>query len=377
MSDQTPISVVLVGFGLGGRVFHGPLLAATPGLSLDGVVTADPRRQEQAKSHYPQAAIYATADAAWDAGHQLAVISTANVTHKPYAAAALRAGLHVVLDKPLVPTVADLLELDELAGRRGLLLIPFQNRRWDSDFLTVGAVVQSGALGTVHRFESRIQRMRPALSGVWRESPRPEDMGGALWDLGPHVIDQAIQLLGPVGSVYTSSNAVRDPSGADDDDVVLLRHTCGAVSVLTVSLIAAFGEPRFTVLGTRGGLRIDAADSQERELVSGKRPAPGMPWGVEPPTSAGELRSVDSTEPVSVPLRPGAWPSFYTGVERAVSGRGEPPVTLDDGIADMRVIEAAKRSAQTGHAVSLDPPARHRRSAIASSARAGDQVLPG
>ena len=358
-----PISVVIVGFGLGGRIFHGPLVGATAGLSVGGIVTSNPDRQAQARAAYPAAAIYTTADEAWHGGHELAAISTANITHKEYAAAALDAGMHVVLDKPLVPTAADAVALGELAATKARLLIPFQNRRWDSDFLTARAVASSGSLGTVHRFESRIARMRMSLSGAWRESTNPSDMGGALWDLGPHVIDQALQLMGPVTSVFASARSVRSAGGMDDDDTVVLTHGSGAISTLVTSLIAAFGEPRFTLFGTEGGLRIDASDSQEDALVAGRLPEPGVLWGVEPPGTEAILRTFapDRTPTQAlVPLERGAWPVFYAAVERAIRGEGAPPVPLDDAIADLRVIEAAHESAADRSVVTLNPPAAHR-----------------
>lgn len=357
-----PISVVLVGYGLGGRVFHGPLAATTPGLSVDGVVTSNPARQARARAAYPHAAIYPTVEEAWAGGHDLAAISTANVTHKSYAQAALRAGVHVVLDKPLVRTAADAIELGELAATNDRLLIPFQNRRWDSDFLTARAVQASGDIGTLHRFESRMERMRMTLTGAWRESTDPADLGGALYDLGPHVIDQALLLMGPVQSVFASSRSVRVEGAMDDDNTIVLNHASGAVSLLVASLIGPFDAPRFTLFGTRGGLRIDSGDTQEVALVAGLLPEPGVEWGREPAGTDAVLRTYvagNEATDSAVPLALGAWPVFYTGVERAIRGSGEPPVLLDDVIADLRVLDAARESAASGTLVSLDPPAGH------------------
>jgi scyllo-inositol 2-dehydrogenase (NADP+) len=270
--SPSPLSVVLLGYGLGGRVFHGPLVSTTPGLSLDAIVTGDPDRQAQARSAYPDAVIYDSPEQAWSGGHDLAVISTANVTHVDYATAALGSGLNVVLDKPIAPTASAATALGVLASEHGLLLVPFQNRRWDSDFLTLVAVADSGDLGTVHRFESRIERMRVVPKGGWRDSTDPQDMGGMLYDLGAHVVDQALLLMGPVVAVTASVRSVRSPGATDDDVTMLLEHESGAVSVLTVSQVGAFAGPRFTLYGTRGGLRIDASDSQEAALVGGLLP---------------------------------------------------------------------------------------------------------
>ena len=360
---QPPVSVLLVGYGLAGRVFHGPLAATTPGLSVDAIVTSNPDRQAQARAAFPEARIYASADEAWDQGYDLAVIGTANVTHVPFAAAALRAGMHVVLDKPVAPTAAAAEELSAVATANDRLLIPFQNRRWDSDFLTALATSRSGDLGEVHRFESRMERMRVALKGGWRESTDPADMGGVLYDLGAHVIDQALLLMGPVKSVFASSRSVRFPAETDDDATLVLTHASGAVSLLVVSLIGPFAEPRFVLYGTRGGLRISAADTQENALVAGLLPTPGVEWGREPAGSEALLVEYDESNArttTTVPLHQGDWPFFYTAVERAVRGLGSPPVLLDDAIANLRVLDAARASASSGQTVRLDPPAGHR-----------------
>ncbi len=358
-----PISVLLVGYGLAGRVFHGPLASTAPGLSVDAIVTSNPDRQAQARAAFPEARIFESADEAWSGGYDLAAIGTANVTHVPFASAALRAGMHVVLDKPLAPTAVAAAELSAIATENDRLLIPFQNRRWDSDFLTALAVAGSGDLGTIHRFESRMERMRVALKGGWRESTDPADMGGALYDLGAHVIDQALLLMGPVESVFATSRSVRFDDATDDDATLLLTHTSGAVSLLVVSLIGPFADPRFVLYGTRGGLRITAADTQENALVAGHLPTPGTPWGREPAGSEALLVQYDESSSQAtraVPLEAGDWPHFYAAVERAVRGLGSPPVLLTDVIANLRVLDAARESAATGQAVRLDPPAGHR-----------------
>lgn len=357
-----PISVVLIGYGLGGRVFHAPLITAEPRLSLDGIVTSNPERVGQAQERYPSARIYATAEEAIAAGHDLVAISTANVTHVPLAQAALTVGSHVVLDKPIAPHAAAAQELAVLAAGRDRLLIPFQNRRWDSDILTAASVVASGALGDVHRLESRIVKQRIVPREGWRLSPAVEDMGGLLYDLGVHVIDQALMLMGPVTSVAAWARSLRPADETDDDVIVVLTHDSGAISVLTVSQVQAFGEPRMTLYGTRGGLRIDVADSQEPELDRGDDPA-RPEWGTRAPGTEALLRTFDDASTPTdtlVSLEPGAWPTFYRGVADAIAGLGPAPVLIDDVIATMRVLDAARQAAATGSIVRLDPPAAHR-----------------
>jgi predicted dehydrogenase len=359
--EPAPLSVVVVGYGFGGRVFHAPLVATTLGLSLDAIVTGDPARREQAERDHPGVAIYASADEAWAAGHDLAAISTANITHVPFASTALTAGMHVVLDKPVAATAAEAAELAARAEAAQRLLVPFQNRRWDSDIRTATRVAATGVLGDVHRFESRITKMRVVPKAGWRGSATPEDMGGMLYDLGVHAVDQALMLMGPAVSVGCWARSVRPGDPTDDDTTIVLTHDSGSISVLTVGQAHAFTEPRMLVLGTRGGLRIDPADDQEPDMLAGISPA-SPEWGVRRPGTEAWLRTYDDDSAVTeerVVLDRGAWPDFYAGVERAIRGVGPVPVSMADAIADARVLDAAREAAATGRIVVLEPPAAH------------------
>lgn len=360
-SDPAPLSVVLIGYGLGGRVFHAPLITAAPGLSLDAIVTSDDERAAQAAADYPGIRIYADVEQAWAGGHDLAAISTANVTHVPYAAAALEAGLHVVLDKPVAPTADAAQALANVATAQGRHLIPFQNRRWDSDIRTAQRVVGEDDLGRVHRFESRMVKMRVLPKAGWRGSAAPEDMGGLLYDLGVHAVDQAMQLMGPVTAVGAWMRSVRDGDPTDDDTTVLLTHASGALSVLTVSQVTGVDEPRMVLLGTRGALRIDVADSQEPELASGADAA-SADWGIRAPGTEAVLRTFDDENTPTerrVTLEPGAWPQFYAQVARAIRDEAPEPVTMSDAIQTLRVLDAARVAAATGTVITLEPPAAH------------------
>jgi scyllo-inositol 2-dehydrogenase (NADP+) len=357
-----PASVVLLGFGLAGQAFHGPLVETTPGLLLDAIVTRDPDRQRQAAEAYPSAVIYDSPEQAWASGHDVAVIATANVTHVPYAQAAIAGGLYVVLDKPVAPTAAAATGLADLATEHDVLLIPFQNRRWDSDFLTAMRVASDGSVGRVHRYESRIERMRVTRKPGWRGSANPADMGGMLYDLGAHLVDQALRLMGPVVCVSASVRTVREGDGSDDDVTVLLEHTSGSVSHLVASQVGAFDSPRISLFGTRGGLRIMASDSQEPALRSGRLPGDDESWGLEPGGTEAVLRRYSEASELTeslLLLERGDWPAFYRGVAAAVRGEGPPPVPMADAVADLRVLDAARQSADTRTVVTLDPPAAH------------------
>ena len=200
---RSPLRVGLLGYGLAGRVFHAPLVAATDGLSLTAVVTTDPDRRAQVLRDHPGTTLFDRSDQLVDSGEvDVIVVATPNRSHVAMARLAVAAGLPVVVDKPLAAISAEGREVVGEAQLRGVPLTVFQNRRWDGDFLTVRRLMGEGVLGTVLRFESRFDRWRPVIRPRWREQAAPEDAGGILFDLGAHLVDQAVQLFGPVESVY-------------------------------------------------------------------------------------------------------------------------------------------------------------------------------
>ncbi|MGW4730439.1 Gfo/Idh/MocA family protein [Streptomyces shenzhenensis] len=352
----TSLRVGLIGYGLAGSVFHAPLIAATEGLTLDTVVTANPERQEQARTEFPDVRLAARPDELFDRAGELdlIVIASPNKTHVPLAIAALEAGLPVVVDKPLAGTAAEARELAALAERRGLLLSVFQNRRWDNDFLTLRKLLAEGALGDVWRFESRFERWRPQLKGGWRESGDPTEIGGLLYDLGSHVVDQALVLFGPATRVYAESDIRRPGAETDDDTFIAITHAGGVRSHLYASATAAQLGPRFRVLGSRAGYVKHGLDPQEAALREGRRPGSG--WGAEPESLWGRLGSGES--PLTgggtpVPTLPGDYPAYYAAVADAVTGAGPNPVTASAAADTLDVLEAARRSARDGVAVTL------------------------
>ena len=347
--------VVLLGYGLAGRVFHAPLIDAEPDLDLVAVVTSDPERQAQARADLPGVEILETADQAWVSGADLAVVATANSAHVPQATAALTAGMHVVVDKPLAGSAREARALLDLAQAQGRQLHVFQNRRWDSEILTARRAIHDGLVGTPHRLESRFERWRPTPKGGWREEGPAEDLPGLLYDLGAHLVDQALHLLGPVDRVFASVRRVRPGVAADDDTQVVLEHVSGAVSILSVSSASAFTGPRLRLLGTGGGLWIDSLDTQEDALRAGRRPT-DADWGTEADDA---LVVTGSAPPRSITRERGDWPAYYRGVAASLRGEGAPPVDPRDVVEDLRVIEAAHESGRTGAAVVLDPPAGH------------------
>ncbi|SFF64083.1 Predicted dehydrogenase [Actinacidiphila alni] len=349
----TPLRVGLVGYGPAGSFFHAPLIAATEGLVLDTVVTGSPERRAQALAEHPDVSFAATADELWarSAELDLIVLASPNRTHVPLATAALDAGLPVVVDKPIAGTAAEARELAAFAERRGLLLSVFQNRRWDSDFLTLQGLLAKGELGEVQRFESRFERWRPQPKGGWRESGDPAEIGGLLYDLGSHLVDQALALFGPAARVYAESDIQRPGAAADDDTFIAITHTNGVHSHLWMSATTARLGPRFRVLGSLGGYVTYGLDPQEAALREGLRPGEGAAWGAEPESAWGTVGTDDNVRPV--PSVPGDYPAFYAAVAAALRDGTPPPVTALEAAAALDVLEAAKRSAAQGGTVTL------------------------
>ncbi|WP_031478445.1 Gfo/Idh/MocA family protein [Streptomyces bicolor] len=354
----TPLRVGLIGYGLAGSVFHAPLIATTEGLTLDTVVTSNLERQRQARAEHPDAHLAATPEdlLARAADLDLVVIASPNKTHVPLATAALKAGLPVVVDKPIAGTAAEARELAALAEERGLLLSVFQNRRWDNDFLTLRRLLAEDELGDVWRFESRFERWRPQLKGGWRESGAPEEIGGLLYDLGSHVVDQALVLFGPVTQVYAEADIRRPGAETDDDTFIALTHASGVRSHLYVSATTAQLGPRFRVLGSKAGYVKYGLDPQEAALREGQRPGTAADWGTEPESLWGRVGSGES--PLTgggraEPTLPGDYPAYYAAVAKALLDGGPNPVTALEAAAALDVLEAARRSAHDGSAVKL------------------------
>jgi predicted dehydrogenase len=349
-----PLRVLLHGYGLAGRVFHAPLIAAAGELELAAVVTGDPARAAAVTREHPDATVLPDAASAFERADDfdLAVVATANVAHVPLVRAALDHGLHVVVDKPMAPDAMTGKALVEYADAADRQLHVFQNRRWDSDFLTLQSLMVDGRLGRVHRIESRFERWRPVSSGGWREDTDPAAMGGLLYDLGSHLVDQAILAAGPVTSVYAEVRRVRERAGVDDDVFVALTHAGHAVSHLWASALAADPAPRFRVLGDAGSWVVHGLDGQEDALREGRRPGDPQ-WGVDAP-SRGSFCWPDETV---LPLLAGGWDRYYPGVAASIMRDAPPPVDPGEVVEVLRVLDAARESAATGTIVWLDPPA--------------------
>lgn len=337
------ICTAIVGYGLGGRYFHAPFVAADPDLDLVAVVTGDAERSAAVRAEHPSAQVVPDLDTLLGGplagGLDLVVISTPPSRHADQARLALDAGLDVVLDKPMTVSAQDARHLVELAERRERLLTVFQNRRWDGDFLTVRRLVQQGALGEVRRFESRFETWKPTEAKAWKAATASAG-AGALYDLGVHLLDQAVQLLGPVEDAYAELRRHRPGEGADDDSFVALRHAGGAVSHLWMNTLTPLPGPRFRLVGSAAGFMSWGLDPQEATLKEGARPTDpgfGLRTGGRPAVLGGHA------EEREVPLEPGRYAAFYRGVAATLLQGAPPPVDPRDSVAVIELIERLHR----------------------------------
>lgn len=326
-----PVNVALIGYGFAGRIFHAPLIEAARGLHLHTVVSGRP---EAVHADLPGVRVVPDLEAALaDPAIGLVVIATPNTTHAPLATLAIEAGRAVVVDKPFTVTLDEARGLIALAEARGVLLSVFHNRRWDSDFLTLKQLIADDALGPVRRLESHYDRFRPEVADRWRESEAP---GAGRWfDLGPHLIDQALILFGRPEAV-TADLAVLRPGGrAVDYAHVLLRYTDKRV-VLHADMVSPAQDLRFVVQGARAGWIKHGLDTQEAQIQAGGRP--GDPdFGLDP--RPGERVEGDQRHTTVGP--PGDYVAYYEGIAAALTEAGPNPVPPREALAVMEVLEAA------------------------------------
>lgn len=342
----------VIGYGLAGSIFHAPLIASTPGLAVSTVVTGNPQRQAEARQAHPDSQVVSDPAEVFERAseHDFVVVAAPNDVHVELTRRALDADLPVVVDKPLAPTAAQARSLAEHAENLGVLITVFMNRRWDSDQLTLWRLLEERKLGEVLRYESRLERWQPALSGrkAWRETASPEAGGGVLLDLGSHLVDQAIGLFGAVVRVYAELESRRG-GVADDDAFVALEHRSGARSHLWASLVAAAPGPRLRVLGDRAAYVVTDVDGQEDALRAGARPSGDEAWGIEPPERWGRLITEERSE--AIVSERGDWPRFYIGLERALREGSPAPVDPWEAVRGLEVLDAARRSAATATVV--------------------------
>ncbi|MEJ2790362.1 MULTISPECIES: oxidoreductase [unclassified Pseudoxanthomonas] len=341
------LNVALVGYGFVGKVFHAPLIQATPGLALHTVVSRDAGKVH---ADWPRTRVTPDAhDAFADPAVDLVVIASPNDSHAPLAIAALGLGKHVVVDKPFTLTLREAREVVAAAAHAGRVVSVFQNRRWDADFLTVQRLIDEGAIGRVAEFHSHFDRFRPAVQDRWRERDEP---GGGLWyDLGPHLLDQAVQLFGVPEAITADIARLRDGARAPDYFDVTLRYPHHRALLHASALVAGNGL-RFAVHGTRGSYLKHGLDVQEDQLRAGVVPgAPG--WGVD--TRAGERVAEREGRLVAgvAQAEAGDYRRYYGGIRDAILLGTAPPVTTQEALDVMRLIESGVQSSEEQRAIPL------------------------
>ena len=355
---EREIGVGVIGFGLAARVFHCPFVSAVPGLKLRTIVQ---REGEEAATAYPEVRVVRSVDELLgDPAIELVVVATPNETHFGLAKQAVEAGRHVVIDKPFAATSAQAGELIELTQAKGLVVAPFHNRRWDGDFLTLKKVLSTGVLGRVVSLESHFDRFRPLLrEATWKEKGNPAN--GLLFDLAPHLVDQALALFGMPKTLWASVRMDRDDSAIEDAFDICLGYA-GLTVWCRSSMLACDAAPRFLVHGTRGSFRKCGLDPQEPALVAGaKVPRQGEPgeWLPEEEDAWGTLTIAPRPEEPGNLLRetvrtePGDYRAYYANVRDAVLGRAELEVPAEAGFAVIRLLELARESSASGRVLPL------------------------
>ena len=336
MSEKI-VNVGLVGFGLSGRYFHAPFLSTIPQFRLKGVVE---RNRNDAQQFDPEIENHRTLDSLLDdSAIDVVFICTPNDTHFDYAIRALEKGKHIVIEKPFANNEEEAAGIFDLAKRKGLLATAYQNRRWDSDFLTVQKLISEGKLGKVIEFESRYDRYRPVpVSGTWKEQGGVG--AGNVYNLGPHLIDQALVLFGKPETVTANIKTVREHSQIDDYFCINLNYSDKLVT-LKSSLLIYHNQPRYLVNGSKGSFLKCGLDVQEETLRQDKLPV-GNEWGLEPEDRWGKLFSDEYTGIIKSEL--GNYAHFYQNIYDAVAKGAELHVKPEEVLATTRVIDLAFKS---------------------------------
>jgi scyllo-inositol 2-dehydrogenase (NADP+) len=344
-----PLNVGLVGFGMAGQVFHGPLIHSNPNLRLTHIVE---RSGSKAQSAYPQAKVVREiGELLAEASVELVVVATPNVSHYEIASQALQAGQHVVVDKPFTITAEDADTLIALSRKEGLVLSVFQNRRWDGDFLTVKEILSKGLLGRLVEYESRFDRYRPVVNAKrWREQAGAGS--GVLYDLGAHLIDQAVVLFGGPRGLYADVRREREGAAAVDNFEVQLEYENLKVKLCARSLVCE-PSPRFVLYGTSGSYVKYGLDPQEEALKRGGTPAQPN-WGAEAEEAWGTWTRCEETPRRNrYPTLAGCYQAYYDNVFGAIRGREELAVKPEQAREVIRLIELAMQSSREQRTISL------------------------
>ncbi|WP_266364941.1 oxidoreductase [Tellurirhabdus rosea] len=340
---QQKINVGLIGFGLSGRYFHAPFLTTNANFGLTKVV--ERHRNEAEAFDASIRTVRSHEDLLTDPAIDLIIVSTPNDTHFPYAKAALEAGKHVLIEKPFANTSEEARQLLQLAKDKNLVAIPYQNRRYDADFLTIRQLLAEDALGEVVEYESHFDRFRPDVLQNWKE--QDPNGGGNLLNLGPHLVDQAVALFGAPEAVLGDIRTVRKGGTLDDYFDIRLFYSDKRV-ILKSSLTVPENRLRYIIHGTKASLTKSGLDIQEETLR--KNMLPNTPdWGVEPEDHYATLTTADERH--IIPSLPGNYHPFYDNLARAIRGEIAPEITPEQAYATIRILELAGESSRERRAI--------------------------
>jgi predicted dehydrogenase len=331
------LRVGIAGYGLAGRVFHAPLLKGV-GFDVVGVLTTNPERKASAESDFPGVKVVESIEQLLELDLNLLVIATPNSVHASQAIAGLKAGIPVVVDKPMGRTLKETEEIIQASKQFNTPVTTFFNRKWDSDALTIKKIINEGVIGNIFRLESRFERFRETINPEsWRENQSASEGGGNLLDLQPHLLSTALDWFGPAELVSSSINSIR--GGADDDSVLVLKHASGVDSYLSASTVIGAPGPRIRLIGDKGALIISDLDPQESMLRKGLYPKGGV-WGESTKSKSFIHRGDEIMEYQSVD---GNYGQFYIQVKEALSG-GSWPVSIDEALNVAKIIDLARQN---------------------------------
>lgn len=336
----------VVGYGTGGQHFHVPFIMAARGVELAGVVARAPTTRSKVQADLPGIPIYPSLTAMLAAGVDAVTITTPPQTRRDLVLEAIAAGVHVIADKPFAPSAEAARELDKAAKAKRVTLGVYHNRRWDADIRTLKKVLDEGRIGAIWRFHSRMDFNQPA---TLEAGPT----GGVLRDLGSHLVDQVLWLLGPVVSVDAQLDIVGLPEGRTDAGFVLtLRHASGVHSHISASKLNRLSVRELRAYGADGSYVARGTDVQAQAIFAGKRPADDPAcWGYDTEEYWGTLRNAEGE--TRVPSEQGRYQAYYEAFSDALRSGEKPPVTAEEAIATLAVLDAARQSAEEGHSVSI------------------------
>jgi len=341
------VRIGVVGYGTGGQHFHTPFIAAARGCELAGVVARAPQTVAKVKADWPAVPVFASLAEMIAAGVCDAVtITTPPQTRRELVLEAIAAGLHVIADKPFAPNAAGAMELDAAAKARRVTLGVYQNRRFDADLQTLKKLIDDGRLGKIWRIHSRMDQHSPH---TLERGPT----GGLLRDIGSHIVDQMVYLLGPVTTVDAQMDIVDMPEGPTDASFTMtLRHAGGTHSHLSSSKLNFLDVRELRAYGDRGSYTSYTTDIQAQDIFAGKRPvdAPAS-WGYEPESHWGTLTTEAGSS--KVPSEQGRYHDYYEAFEKAVRTGTPPPVTAETGARTLAVLDAARQSAEEQQTIKL------------------------